>query len=289
MGEISHPGRTSRSPPRYTPFRTPASGSRSPSSGKGFTFHRRRPQARLIRVISRTDPSDATRRLSDLRRAQPADATLKNLLGVLNAKLELCASLPVFEWEAGTEGYESARPPSASSRKRSGGPAPTSSTSCGRTSSSAQRARRRRVTRVIIVADSGPALASLTAAVAPCPAPTSCATAAAPRPLDRLVAPLAPDLVRDRRPARSRPRARAARRGPPRCAGGEGRRPAARAPRPPGSPTRCAHTPPPCCRAASSRTRSGSCCARCSRRATAVARLPAAAADAHEPHAEAAA
>ena len=57
-------------------------------------------------MISRTDPSEATRRLTDLRRAQPADATLKNLLGVLTAKLELCASLPVFEWEAATEGYE---------------------------------------------------------------------------------------------------------------------------------------------------------------------------------------
>jgi hypothetical protein len=60
----------------------------------------------LSSVISRTDPSDATRRLTDLRRAQPADATLKNLLGVLSAKLDLCASLPVFEWEAGTEGCE---------------------------------------------------------------------------------------------------------------------------------------------------------------------------------------
>jgi hypothetical protein len=57
-------------------------------------------------VISRTDPNEATRRLTDLRRGQPADATLKNLLGVLNAKLELCASLPVYEWEAGSEGYE---------------------------------------------------------------------------------------------------------------------------------------------------------------------------------------
>jgi hypothetical protein len=57
-------------------------------------------------VINRTDPSDATRRLGDLRRSQPADVTLKNLLGVLNAKLELCASLPVYEWEAGSEGYE---------------------------------------------------------------------------------------------------------------------------------------------------------------------------------------
>jgi hypothetical protein len=56
-------------------------------------------------VISQTDPNQATRRLTDLRRAQPADATLKNLLGVLNAKLELCASLPVYEWEATSEGF----------------------------------------------------------------------------------------------------------------------------------------------------------------------------------------
>ena len=56
--------------------------------------------------MSQTDISEATRRLTDLRRAQPADATLRNLLGVLNAKLELCASLPVFEWEAGSEGHE---------------------------------------------------------------------------------------------------------------------------------------------------------------------------------------
>jgi hypothetical protein len=58
-------------------------------------------------VISRTTGTDAARRLADLQRAQPADATLKNLLGCLNAKLDLCARLPVFEWEAGNEGYES--------------------------------------------------------------------------------------------------------------------------------------------------------------------------------------
>ena len=56
-------------------------------------------------MIGRTDSSEATRRLGDLRRTQPADATLKNLLGVLSAKLELCATLPVFEWEAGREGH----------------------------------------------------------------------------------------------------------------------------------------------------------------------------------------
>jgi len=57
-------------------------------------------------VISRTQGTDAARRLADLQRAQPADATLRNLLGCLNAKLDLCARLPVFEWEAGNEGYE---------------------------------------------------------------------------------------------------------------------------------------------------------------------------------------
>jgi|ERR687897_349053 hypothetical protein len=55
---------------------------------------------------TKTAATDPTRSLSDLRRRQPADATLKNLLGVLNAKLELCASLPVYEWEAGSEGYD---------------------------------------------------------------------------------------------------------------------------------------------------------------------------------------
>jgi hypothetical protein len=57
-------------------------------------------------VISQPSPSEPTRRLTDLRRAQPTDATLRNLLGVLSAKLELCASLPVYEWEAGSEGHD---------------------------------------------------------------------------------------------------------------------------------------------------------------------------------------
>jgi hypothetical protein len=57
-------------------------------------------------VISQPSQSEPTRRLTDLRRAQPTDATLRNLLGVLSAKLELCASLPVYEWEAGSEGHD---------------------------------------------------------------------------------------------------------------------------------------------------------------------------------------
>jgi hypothetical protein len=46
-----------------------------------------------------------SRRLSDLRRAQPADSTMQNLLVLLSAKLELCARLPVYEYEAGSEGH----------------------------------------------------------------------------------------------------------------------------------------------------------------------------------------
>jgi hypothetical protein len=48
---------------------------------------------------------DASRRIGELRRMQPADATLKNLLALLTTKLELCAGLPVWEWEAGNEGH----------------------------------------------------------------------------------------------------------------------------------------------------------------------------------------
>jgi hypothetical protein len=44
-------------------------------------------------------------RLAALRRAHPADATLQNLLTVLNAKLDLSTRLPVFEYEADNEGF----------------------------------------------------------------------------------------------------------------------------------------------------------------------------------------
>jgi len=44
--------------------------------------------------------------ISDLRGAQPADATLQNLLGVLSSKLELCSRLPIYEYEASNEGHE---------------------------------------------------------------------------------------------------------------------------------------------------------------------------------------
>jgi hypothetical protein len=50
-------------------------------------------------------PSNVTtgRRLSELWKTQPADATLQNLLTILGAKLELCSRLPVFEYEAASE------------------------------------------------------------------------------------------------------------------------------------------------------------------------------------------
>lgn len=52
-----------------------------------------------------TDSSGVSARLSDLRRAQPADSTMQNLLVLLSSKLELCSRLPVYEYEAGSEGH----------------------------------------------------------------------------------------------------------------------------------------------------------------------------------------
>lgn len=56
-------------------------------------------------VVGPVEPANRTKRIGDLRRRQPGDATLRNLLGVLDAKLDLCATLPVYEWEAGREGH----------------------------------------------------------------------------------------------------------------------------------------------------------------------------------------
>jgi hypothetical protein len=46
-----------------------------------------------------------TQRLNELRSALPSDATLQNLIAVLTIKLDLCARLPVFEYEAESEGF----------------------------------------------------------------------------------------------------------------------------------------------------------------------------------------
>jgi hypothetical protein len=51
------------------------------------------------------EEQEPSRRIGELRRMQPADATMKNLLALLTAKLELCEGLPVWEWEARNEGH----------------------------------------------------------------------------------------------------------------------------------------------------------------------------------------
>jgi hypothetical protein len=45
-------------------------------------------------------------RLGDLRRQRPGDATLQDLLAILDAKLELCRRLPVYEYDAAHDGDE---------------------------------------------------------------------------------------------------------------------------------------------------------------------------------------
>jgi hypothetical protein len=49
--------------------------------------------------------TSTAQRLNELRRAHPYDTTLQNLLAVVNAKLDLSARLPVFEYEADSEGF----------------------------------------------------------------------------------------------------------------------------------------------------------------------------------------
>jgi len=57
-------------------------------------------------VASTPRETMTARRLNELRRAHPADATLQNLLAVLGSKLELSGRLPVFEYEAASEGHD---------------------------------------------------------------------------------------------------------------------------------------------------------------------------------------
>jgi hypothetical protein len=59
----------------------------------------------LVVVFEPSSPRSPSRRLSDLSAAHPADRTLENLLRTLTAKLDLCARLPVFEYEADTDGH----------------------------------------------------------------------------------------------------------------------------------------------------------------------------------------
>lgn len=79
----------------------------APRAGPNFPFLPRPIRQRVGDVVH-PEESNAARRLSDLRAAQPADPTLQNLLGVLSAKLDLCSRLPIYEYEAGSEGHEDA-------------------------------------------------------------------------------------------------------------------------------------------------------------------------------------
>jgi hypothetical protein len=57
-----------------------------------------------------TDEDSMIRRLSDLQASQPTDATLRNLIELLQNKLELSARLPVLVFEAEGDGdHECAR------------------------------------------------------------------------------------------------------------------------------------------------------------------------------------
>lgn len=44
-------------------------------------------------------------RLSDVSAADPADLSLQNLLGIVEAKLTMCRRLPIFEYEAQSAGF----------------------------------------------------------------------------------------------------------------------------------------------------------------------------------------
>jgi hypothetical protein len=46
--------------------------------------------------------------LADLAPSHPADRTLQNLLSLLSATLDLCSRLPIYEYEAASEGHQAA-------------------------------------------------------------------------------------------------------------------------------------------------------------------------------------
>ena len=62
----------------------------------------------MVLVSETRRPTSTAQRLAELRSAQPCDTTLQNLLNILTAKLDLSARLPVFEYEADSEGFPEA-------------------------------------------------------------------------------------------------------------------------------------------------------------------------------------
>jgi hypothetical protein len=52
--------------------------------------------------------TSGSERLNELRRTHPYDSTLQNLLAILTTKLDLCARLPIYEFEADNAGLADA-------------------------------------------------------------------------------------------------------------------------------------------------------------------------------------
>lgn len=94
--------------PRGVPRRLPRLGTPGARIGRGPPTECHLPlEVGLTEAVAVLgDESTAARRLSDLRSAHPADATLQNLLRTLSAQLDTCCRLPVHEYEAHAEGYE---------------------------------------------------------------------------------------------------------------------------------------------------------------------------------------
>lgn len=55
-----------------------------------------------------TRQTSGSERLNELRRTHPYDGTLQNLLAILTTKLDLCARLPIYEFEADDAGLADA-------------------------------------------------------------------------------------------------------------------------------------------------------------------------------------
>lgn len=61
----------------------------------------------MVSNVPSSGHRSSAHRLSQMARVQPADRTLQNLLSALTAQLEMCSRLPVYEYEAASEGHDS--------------------------------------------------------------------------------------------------------------------------------------------------------------------------------------
>jgi len=79
---------------------------KAPGDDANCTFHDPAPPTRVDGVEDGRTSSGVG--IGDLRRRQPADDTMRNLLDLMRDKLDTCARLPVFELEANNEGHTQA-------------------------------------------------------------------------------------------------------------------------------------------------------------------------------------